>query len=143
MAGVLTLQTGPYFMVRSGRDNSLSGQGYDRADLVGNIARPAGADPVRQWFNTKAFVQNAIGTFGNSGRNIVPGPGLGQLNYILSKDFALFEKSTLQFRAEFFNLTNHPNFIAKRTERLTSGTFGRLTSAEDPRILQFGLKLQF
>jgi hypothetical protein len=143
MAGVLTLQTGPYFMVRSGRDNSLSGQGYDRADLVGNITRPAGVDPVRQWFNTAAFVQNAIGTFGNSGRNIVPGPGLAQLNYIVSKNFTLFGESLLQFRAEFFNLTNHPNFIAKRTERLNSSTYGRLTAAEDPRILQFGLKWQF
>jgi hypothetical protein len=53
------------------------------------------------------------GTFGNSGRS-------------------------LQFRAEFFNLTNHSNFIAKRSERLTSGTLGRFTSAEDPRI-QFGI----
>lgn len=143
LAGVLTLQTGPYFMVRSGRDNSRSGQGYDRADLVGDIARPAGADPVREWFNTAAFVQNAVGTFGNSGRNIVPGPGMAQLNFMISKSFTVYRESSLQFRAEFFNLTNHPNFIAKRTERLTSGTFGRLTSAEDPRILQFGLKYQF
>lgn len=143
VGGVLTLQSGPFFSVRSGRDNSRSGQGYDRADLVGDVTRPAGVDPVRQWFNTKAFVQNAIGTFGNSGRNIVEGPGLAQVNFVVSKSFTLYKESTLQFRAEFFNLFNRPNFISKRSESLTSGTYGRLTSAEDPRILQFGLKYQF
>ena len=143
LAGVLTLQSGPHFSVRSGRDNSFSGVGLDRADLVGDISRPAGVDPVREWFNTEAFVQNAPGTFGSSGRNIIPGPGLANVNMALSKSFTVYRESSIQFRAEFFNLMNHPNFIAKRSDNLTSGTYGRITSADDPRILQFGLKLLF
>jgi hypothetical protein len=55
----------------------------------------------------------------------------------------VYRESALQFRAEFFNLFNRPNFISKRFESLTSGTYGRLTSAEDPRIIQFGLKYEF
>jgi hypothetical protein len=62
---------------------------------------------------------------------------------MVSKSFTVYRESSVQFRAEFFNLPNHPNFISPRTDNLTSGTYGRLTSAEDPRILQFGLKWQF
>jgi hypothetical protein len=143
LSGSMILQSGPFFAIRSGRDNSFSGVGLDRADLAGDITRPAGVDPVRQWYNIKAFVQNASGTFGSSGRNIVPGPGLISLNTMVSKSFTVYRESSVQFRAEFFNLPNHPNFISPRTDNLTSGTYGRLTSAEDPRILQFGLKWQF
>ena len=143
LAGVLTLQSGPSFAVRSGVDNSRSGMNMDQADLVGDISRPAGADKVREWFNTAAFVPNAIGTFGNSGRNIVPGPGLAVVNTTLAKYFNVYRETKLQFRAEFFNLTNHPNFISPRRDTLTSGTYGRITSADDPRILQFALKWLF
>jgi hypothetical protein len=143
LSGSLIMQSGPYFSVRSGRDNSFTGVGLDRADLVDDITRPAGVDRVRQWYNTKAFVQNAAGTFGNSGRNIVPGPGLISLNTMVSKSFTVYRESAVQFRAEFFNLPNHPNFDSPRTDNLTSGTYGRLTTAQDPRILQFGLKYQF
>jgi len=143
LSGILILQSGPFFSVRSGRDNSFSGVGLDRVDVVADITRAAGVDPVRQWYNTNAFAQNAAGTFGNSGRNIVPGPGLISLNAMASKTFKLYRENSLQFRAEFFNLPNHPNFDSPRTDNLTSGTYGRLTSAQDPRILQFGLKYQF
>jgi hypothetical protein len=143
LSGILIMQSGPYFSIRSGRDNSFSGVGLDRADLISDIARPAGVDPVRQWYNTKAFAQNAPGTFGSSGRNIVPGPGLISLSAMASKSFIVYQETWLQFRAEFFNLPNHPNFDSPRTDNLTSGTYGRLTSAQDPRILQFGLKYLF
>jgi hypothetical protein len=140
--GVLSLQTGQPFSVRSGQDNALSGIGLDRADLIGNPTRPAGVDPVRQWFNTKAFTQNAIGTFGNTGRNILIGPGLANVDFAALKNFTIFRESVLQFRAEFFNLFNHPNF-GLPANRLTQSTYGRITTALDPRILQFGLKYRF
>ena len=143
LSGILILQSGPFFSVRSGRDNSFSGVGLDRVDVVADITRAAGVDAVSQWYNTKAFAQNAAGTFGNSGRNIVLGPGLISLNAMASKTFKLYRENSLQFRAEFFNLPNHANFDSPRTDNLTSGTYGRLTSAQDPRILQFGLKYQF
>ncbi|MCC6263253.1 MAG: TonB-dependent receptor [Bryobacterales bacterium] len=143
LAGVMTLQSGPSFSVRSGVDNSRSGVNLDRADLVGDIARPAGVDPVREWFNKAAFVANAVGTFGNSGRNLVTGPGMAVVNASLAKSFPAYKESTIQFRAEFFNVANRANFISKRSEAVNSGTYGRLTSAEDPRILQFALKWIF
>ena len=142
LGGVLSLQTGQPFSIRSGQDNSLSGIGLDRADLAGDPARPAGVDRVRQWFNTKAFVQNATGTFGNSGRNILFGPGLANVDFSALKNFTVYRESVLQFRAEFFNLFNHPNFNLP-ANRLTQSTYGRITTAMDPRILQFALKYRF
>jgi hypothetical protein len=121
--------------------------GLDRADLVGDISRSArqdpNRDPVREWFNTKAFAQNKPGTFGTAGRNIIPGPDLQNVDVTVSKMFPIRESVQLQFRSEFFNLLNRTNFVSPRSDRLTSGTFGRLTAAGDPRILQFGLKLRF
>jgi hypothetical protein len=147
LSGVLTLQSGAPINVLSGQDNSLSGVGSDRPDLVGNPARSARANPnadsVLQWFNTQAFVQNAIGTFGTTGRNVLTGPGLADVDIALAKTIPLgWESARLQFRAEAFNLLNHANFNNPNAT-LTSGTYGRITTALDPRIMQFVLKLQF
>jgi hypothetical protein len=147
LSGVMSLQSGPYYSVRSGRDNSLSGVGLDRSDLVGDWSRSArqdpNRDPVLEWFNTRAFAQNREGTFGTSGRNVVMGPGLANVDMAIAKEFPMFEESRIQLRVETFNIFNHANFISPRAENLTSGTYGRLTSAMDPRILQFGLKWLF
>lgn len=140
--GAIILQSGPPFAVFSGRDNSLSDAGTNRADIAGDPSRPARVDPVMEWFNTGAFVQNAEGTWGNSGRNILFGPGYANVDMAVTKNFAVGEESTLQFRFEAFNLLNRPNF-ALPDSTLTSGTYGRITSAHEPRILQFGLKWRF
>jgi len=140
--GAVTLQSGMPFSVFAGTGNSLTGVGTDRADIVGDPTRPAGVDPVRQWFNTDAFVENAEGTFGNSGRNILWGPGYANVDMAISKDFAVWRESIVQFRFEAFNLFNRTN-LKLPSSNLTSGTYGRITSAFDPRILQFGLKFRF
>ncbi len=71
------------------------------------------------------------------------GPGLANVDFSVTKDFSVFRESKIQFRVETFNLFNHTNLNAPRAETLTSGTYGRVTSALDPRIFQFGLKWQF
>jgi len=140
--GAVILQSGPPFSIASGRDNSLTDAGSNRADIVGDPTRPAEVDPVWQWFNTAAFVHNAEGTFGNSGRNILFGPGYANVDMAVTKNFVVWKESTIQFRFEAFNLFNRANF-ALPSSSLTSGTYGRITSAYDPRILQFGLKWRF
>lgn len=140
--GTFIFQSGPSFSVFSGIDNSLSDAGTNRADLVGDPTRSAGVDPIREWFNTEAFAQNAGGTFGNSGRNIISGPGYATVDTAVTKAFTVWRESQIQFRFEAFNALNHPNF-ALPSSTLTSGTYGRITSAYDPRILQFGLKWRF
>jgi hypothetical protein len=146
--GIVTLQTGRPFTVallseidNSGTGRSILGFGAnDRPNLVGNPA--LSNQTTSQWFNTAAFAFPAQGTFGNAGRNILEGPGFQSVNVSLVKNTALTEGVKLQFRAEAFNLFNHPNFNLP-DNFLGSPTFGRITSARDPRHIQFGLKLLF
>ncbi len=147
-AGIVTLQSGRPFTVALLREFDNSGTGIsalgfganDRPNLVGDPnAGPRTAD---QWFNTGAFVFPPQGTFGNAGRNILNGPGFQSVNASLSKNTHLSERFNLQFRTEVFNLFNHPNFNLP-DNFLGSPTFGRITSARDPRHIQFGLKLLF
>jgi hypothetical protein len=146
LSGAVILQSGPPFTVTSGIDNSLSGIGSDRADLVGDPRRSARSDPNRdpvlEWFNTAAFVRNAIGTFGTVGRNILFSPGMANVDMAVAKNFAITERWRVQFRSEFFNLFNRANFNDPNSN-VSAGTYGRITSAMDPRILQFGLKVSF
>ena len=146
--GVVTLQSGqPYSVTLPGElDNSNTGQSIqgfgagDRPNVVGDPNFP-NPDPA-QWINPAAFAMPAFGTFGNAGRNVVQGPPLHEVNFSLLKDTKLTEALTLQFRTEFFNLLNTPNF---RNPNIFFGTpgFGRILSARDGRELQFGLKLLF
>ena len=78
----------------------------------------------------------------HAGRNIARGPGMGNLDIALIKDFAFSERTRLQFRAECFNLTNHANF-ALPVNDLASPSFGRILEAGPSRLIQFGLKLFF
>lgn len=146
LGGVLSAQTGQPFSVLAGQDNSLTGMNLDYADLVGNPSRSAradaGRDPVLEWFNTRAFAHSAQGSFGNAGRNILFGDDLVSVDASLIKDFRFRGESAIQFRAEAFNLLNRANFNLP-ANRITQATFGRITSAQDPRILQFALKFQF
>jgi hypothetical protein len=126
-------------------NNSLNGVGGDFADLTGvpwQIDLPSKTAEISQYFNTKAFKTNAVGTYGTGRRNQLYGPGLWNVNYSLFKNFVLSEELKLQFRGEFFNLFNHANLGNPNTSA-TSPAFGRITSADAPRILQFGLKLVF
>ncbi len=146
--GIITLQTGRPFTVallseidNSGTGRSILGFGAnDRPNLVGDPELSNGS--TLQWFNTAAFAFPAPGTFGNAGRNILDGPGFQNVNASLVKNTALTERVNLQFRAEAFNLFNHPNFNLP-DNFFGSPTFGRITSARDPRHIQFGLKLLF
>ncbi|MBO0858207.1 MAG: TonB-dependent receptor [Chloracidobacterium sp.] len=143
--GIVTLQNGSPFTVTSGGDNSRSGDGIDRADLIGNPHMDSNRSTdqrIKEYFNTAAFVPNAAGTFGTSPRNFIRGPGFANVDFGLIKEFPLKEKVTTQFRAEFFNLFNHPNF-SNPVSNLNSSNFGSITSARSPRILQFALKLSF
>jgi hypothetical protein len=146
--GIVTLQTGRPFTVallseidNSGTGRSILGFGAnDRPNLTGN---PQLSNPTTErWFNTAAFAFPNPGTFGNAGRNIVEGPGFQNVNASLVKNTRFSETLNLQFRAEFFNLFNHPNFNLP-DNFLGSPTFGRISSARDPRHIQFGLKLLF
>jgi hypothetical protein len=152
LTGIITLQTGQPFSVLTGSDNSSTGLGTDRPNIVGDAH--AGSQTVDHWFNTAAFAPNAVLTFGDAGRNILIGPGVHNVDFSLIKNTRLGERLNMQFRAEFFNIFNHPNF-GLPSNVLTAPNFGALNQTADvaqnnvglgsggPRLVQFGLKLSF
>lgn len=147
VSGIWNWQSGFPFSITSGSDNSRSGINQDRADLIGSESPTLPSDrPKDDWldryFNTDAFAPNALGTFGDSGRNIIRGPRSFNIDVSLQKQFLVTEAVKLQFHAEFFNVTNTPSFGLPNAT-LTSPSFGSILSAGDPRILQFGLKFVF
>ena len=149
--GIISMQSGYPLTPILLADNSNTGTSLlglaagDRPDRVGvaELDRPS---PDR-WFNTEVFTVPPFGNFGNAGRNIISGPEFRNLDFSVLKNTFLREGWNLQFRAEFFNLFNHPNFDLPDVF-VGSPTFGRIFSARsglpgDARQVQFALKLIF
>ena len=139
LSGVTTFQSGTPVDIFSSVDFSNTGGG-SRPNLVGNPN--TGPETTDKWFNTEAFEAPSQFTFGDTGRNIVQGPGLANFDIALVKSTNLKENQRLEFRAEFFNAFNHTNFEVPNGAFLT-GNFGKIFSTADARQIQFGLKLFF
>ncbi|MDQ2854919.1 MAG: hypothetical protein M3R68_01210, partial [Acidobacteriota bacterium] len=146
--GIVTLQSGRPFTVALLSDIDNSGTGRSILGFGANDRPNVTGDPrldqrtTDRWFNPAAFTFPARGTFGNAGRNSLDGPSYQNVNVSFMKNTNLSERLNLQLRAEFFNLFNHPNFDLP-DNFLGSPTFGRISSARDPRHIQFGVKLLF
>jgi len=147
LSGIITFQDGFPFSVLANQDFSNTGAYAPRPDRICNGAGP---QTVAEWFNVNCFSTDALGQalangtprFGNAGRNILIGPGIQQWDVSVIKRNPITEKMNLEFRAEFFNMFNHPNFGTPGAT-IATDAFGQLTSAASPRDIQFGLKLKF
>jgi hypothetical protein len=130
----------------SGVDNSLTGILLDRPDVVPGVNfYTSGVPHLKsgiQFLNKVAFKQNAVGTYGTLQHFGIRAPKYVDVDLALSRDFHLYERLTLKARVEAFNLFNHPNLLGPTTS-LASSTFGQITTANDPRILQGAIKLSF
>lgn len=148
-ASIIGYRTGNHFSALGGTDASLTGIKQDRADIVGDpntgsCPNGAAVGTPACWFNTSAFVTNATGTFGTSGRNILEGPGFLTFNTAVSREFQLREGQKLMMRGEAFNLLNHPNFANPSNSNPSSAQFGQIVSTlGTPRVLQLALKYIF
>lgn len=145
IAPLVRIMSGSSLNVQSGVDNSLTGVGLDRPNLIDtNSVYKHGyhSDPNHTYLNGLAFSQNALGTFGNLRRNAFKGPGYFDLDASASRIFELRESWNIEFRADAFNATNHVNFNNPATG-LNSGTFGEITSAKANRVLQFSAKIHY
>jgi hypothetical protein len=143
------------FSVVSGADYTLAGTGRNagaqRPDVIGDARLDPGRTRqalVAKYFNTAAFIRNAgpgkEGQFGNSGRNNIIGPGSSRTDLAILKRFRLPAErlGRFEFRGEVFNLLNQVNF-GNPVNSLVSPAFGRILSAADARIVQFGLRYDF
>jgi hypothetical protein len=158
--GIAQAETGQPFTPIISVDNSNTGNtnqqsGADRPNRVGNpyqsgsvAANPSCTAPTgstrtaTQWFNPCAFAAAAPNQYGNAGRNSLLGPGYGSFDISLLRRFTLPERATLTLEAQSFNLFNRPNFAlpAAVTDQPSSGI---ISSASDPRELQFAARLSF
>ena len=142
ISGIVKILSGiPTFTVTSGFDTALTGSaGSDRANQI--LADPyAPTKSVNQWVNPAAFARPANGEWGNAA-NSIWGPGRIQIDMGLTRTFQIREKQSVEFRAEAFNLPNHLN-PGNPITALNNQNFGKILTAEDPRILQFALKYVF
>ena len=140
ISGVFSLVSGRPFTPVLSRDNSGTGQSLDRPNVVGspNLDRK---DPA-QWFNTNAFAIPAAGQFGNAGRNTLIGPGTNNVDFTLMKNHKFSETRSMQFRTDFYNLFNHPNFQLPNSS-VDSSQFGRISNAGPSRQIQFAVTYTF
>ena len=152
MSGGLVVQSGSPWNAIIGFDQSGSAVANQRPNVVlpyGQIV----TGNINQWANPAAFSLPAPGTLGNMQRDTLTGPGTVNLDWSASKETQIKEQVRLQFRAEFFNLFNHPNFALPNAnvfgQAVNGGatpnpTFGRVTATTtNSRQIQFGLKLLF
>jgi hypothetical protein len=137
--GIVSLQSGLPLVVRGANNRAA-----DRPDTLRNPELPADQRSISRWFDTTAFAQPPLFTYGNTSRTLpnVRGPGSASVDFSVFKSFRLAEQWRLQFRAEFFNFFNRVNFGLPNTT-FTSGGFGAITSAGLGRRTQFGLKVVF
>ncbi|MCA1591776.1 MAG: TonB-dependent receptor [Acidobacteria bacterium] len=170
LSGILTSASGIPITPFISTDVSLTGELNDRPNVIGDIY--AGGHTVSAWVNpcvlsaagvrlsscrpgdTPAWQIPAVGTFGNAGRNIVIGPRFNVFDFSVNKSTRINERVSLQFRSEFFNIFNHPNFALPNVQ-VNASSFGAIGNTPDvdagnprlgdggPRVIQFGLKLLF
>jgi len=149
--GIGSFSTGTPFTVydsanvsEQGSAQEISGFYSSRPNLISDPN--AGPHTPDQWVSRSAFQRldpvAQAGQFGNEGRNVVRGPGIADVDLALVKNFALGETRRLQFRAESFNMANHPNFDLPEVD-IASQDFGRVLQAGSPRLLQLALKFVY
>ena len=148
VGGITSASTGNWFTILD-TNGVANSDGQQRPDLIGDPrAKPCVA---QTFFNTCAFTDPPLGSFGDVSRNSVQGPGLQTWDFSIFKNFPITERTKVEFRAEFFNVFNHPNLQFVKSgpqnsiDTTTFGTpqFGFLTAARDPRQIQFALKFSF
>lgn len=155
LQGIVTAESGQPFTptLSPGDDNSNTGNsgqqaGSDRPNVIGNPN--AAVNPVTkartrttdEWFNTAAFAVAPPNTFGDAGRNSLIGPDYSSFDLSLSRRFTLHDRTTATFEAQSFNLLNHPSYSLPNPYA-DQASFGTISSATDPRQLQFALRLAF
>jgi hypothetical protein len=160
LAGVATIQSGSALTITYTNVNNVFGISEDRAQLTGTCSKgqfvsggPIGSK-LNNYFNASCFTSPPVigddgkGTaFGNSGTGMVDGPGQANFDFSFMKTVTVpwpHEKSAIEFRAEFFNLFNHPQFANPDTNFFSPSTFGHITStAVNPRVGQLALRFAF
>ncbi len=142
ISSILTLQSGMPFSVSMAAPTDNTGS-FQRPNRVCDGSLPSGQRSIKDWYQLSCFVAPPVYTFGNTGRNVLIGPGLETWDLGTDKDFRITERVGLQFRGEFFNALNHPNFGLPNGS-IGSTPAGTITTViTNARQIQFALRLHF
>ena len=151
-SGLLQILSGSPLNVTIGRDQALTGAQNQRPNINGEWKL---ADPTDdRYFDTSVFSLPAPGTYGNLGRNALRGPGTWRVDTALTRKFSIGAGRQIEARVEAFNLFNHVGpgvtqqingfgAVGNPNTTFTNTLFGKVTTAADPRIMQFALKYLF
>jgi hypothetical protein len=157
LGSIFTISTGFPWTIGSGRDQSNTGAGNDRPNVIAGVNPNLDNRDPQRWWNPAAFTLQPFGTFGTAGRNLMITPSLFVWDFSTIKNFTMpySEQHVLQFRFEAFNFPNHPNWgnpdgnagqiVRDAAGNITNpGNFGRITGTRgNMRQLQFALKYIF
>jgi hypothetical protein len=145
--GIYTYRTGIPLQISNGVNQTNLGSPGQRPNNNGNSAKLSGPVESRlnEYFDTSVFSQAGIFTFGNTSRTSpdLRAPALHNIDFSIFKNFALRERATLRYQAEFYNGTNTPLWSAPGTTVNAVSGFGVITSASSQRVCQMALKLMF
>jgi len=142
--GIVQFQTGnPLSITGACTFSGVSGMGC-YADRLKNPNLPSDQQSMARWFDTTAFVSTAPYSFGSGSRTEpnLRAPGLISFDSVMSRWQPIRERMRLQFRAELYNILNHPNLGAPSTS-ITSSTYGQITSKSGNRTVTMALRLEF
>ena len=150
-SGIVTLSSGTWFTVTDGNGNFANSDGQQRPDFVPGQKANGKPCVAGTFFNTCAFTNPQLGSFGNVSLNSLEGPGVKNVDFALLKTVQIGESNRLELRAEFFNAFNHPNFLfaapgpqnANNSTVFGTPTFGYVTGAQAPRLVQFAAKFYY
>jgi hypothetical protein len=142
LQGIQSFNTGTPRTIRGRGLCNCSGEGRPNV-LPGVSVIPSNQDPSN-WFNTAAFTDPAFGSYGDVGRNTLTTASQLNIDTSVFKDFRVTEGKKLQFRSEFFNMLNHPNFKSNSLNvNYYQASAGQYSAAWPSRQIQFALKLIF
>lgn len=150
-SGIVTLSSGTWYTVTDGNGDFANSDGQQRPDAVPGQKATSKPCVPGTFFNTCAFANPALGSFGNISMNSLEGPGEKNVDFALMKTIPLGESRHLELRAETFNAFNHPNFMfaapgpqnSNNSTVFGTPTFGYVTGAQAPRLVQFAAKFYY
>ncbi len=143
IAGSIVAQSGlPLSVTQTTNNNAFAGFATQRPSCMGNPNLPAGEQTTERFFNTAAFAATPQFQLGTCSRNPVRGPHYRNADIAVIKDTAVSEGAQMELRAEVFNVTNTPP-LGNPNTTVGNPSFGRITSAGDPRVIQLAVKLKF
>ncbi|HEV3513093.1 MAG TPA: carboxypeptidase regulatory-like domain-containing protein [Candidatus Sulfotelmatobacter sp.] len=147
LSSILTVQSGfPIRMTSSGDQELMSSANFESVGEPQQIAPFLRLDPQRSngyYFSPQSFADAPLGQIGNTPRTLCCGPGIANVDLGVHKSFELTERTRLEFRTEVFNLMNHTQFLNPDGNITDGASFGRVSAARDPRLVQVAVRLTF